>query len=215
MTPGPESRTGTTLHVLLRDPANPQGWNAFVARYGTRIYAWCRRWGLQDADAQNVTQDVLAKLVQALRKCAYDPNKGSFRGWLKTVAHHAWRDYLEGQRRPGAGSGETHALDGLASPGASDDLARGLDEEFERELLEEAQSRVQLRVSPRDWTIFRALAIEGRSGAEVAAELGMKVAAVFVAKGRVQKKLQTEVRRLEGSAAVDRGNDHEDVPITG
>ncbi len=207
-----DSQTGTTLRVLLRDPADPAAWRAFVARYGSRIYAWSRRWGLQDADAQNVTQDVLAKLVQALRRFSYDPSRGTFRGWLKTVAHHAWRDYLDAQRRPGAhGSGDTAALEGLAGPCASDDLSRALDEEFERELLEEAKARVQLQVSPRDWRLFHALAVEGRPGAEVAAELGMKVAAVFVARGRVQRKLRAEVRRLGGARGDQREISDEDV----
>jgi RNA polymerase sigma-70 factor (ECF subfamily) len=54
-------------------------------------------------------------------------------------------------------------------------------------------------VTPKTWRVFELTAHEGRSGAEVAEALGMTVAAVFVAKGRVQKLLQDEVRKLEGS----------------
>ena len=36
-------RTGSVLLLLLSDPANPQFWDAFVDRYGPKIYGWCRR----------------------------------------------------------------------------------------------------------------------------------------------------------------------------
>src|SRR5713101_4316312 len=50
-----ESQTGTTLRVLLRNPADPQAWKAFVERYTPKLLAWCRQWRLQTADAQDVT----------------------------------------------------------------------------------------------------------------------------------------------------------------
>jgi RNA polymerase sigma-70 factor (ECF subfamily) len=78
-----------------------------------------------------------------------------------------------------------------------------LEDEFDREVLEEAVARVRTRVAPRTWRVFELTAHEGRSGAEAAAELGMTVAAVFVARGRVQRMLQEEVRRLEGSGPDD------------
>ena len=81
--------TRVTLLARLRlDPTDQAAWDVFVERYGRHIYRWCRRWKLQDADAEDVTQDILAKLSRTLRDFHYDPAR-SFRGWLKTVAHHA------------------------------------------------------------------------------------------------------------------------------
>lgn len=196
-------QTGSTLHVLLRDPANPQAWSAFVDRYGPQIYRWCRRWKLQDADAQDLTQTVLAKLVRVMRMFTYDPQK-RFRGWLKRVTHNAWIDWLEERNRTGTAVGGSNVRELLDSTAARDDLAKTLDEEYRSELLEEAKARVQLRVSPRDWKVFRALALEGRTGKEVAAEHQTTVAAVFMAKSRVQHKLKKEVRRLDGAWADQR-----------
>lgn len=102
-----ESRTGTTLLVLLRDPADPQAWNAFVERYTPKVLAWCRQWGLQAADARDVTQEVLYKLAEGLRRCPYDPAKGRFRGWLKAVTRNAWADLRDARRRAGWGSGDS------------------------------------------------------------------------------------------------------------
>ena len=96
-----------------------------MLRYGPHVHAWCRRWHLQEADAQDVTQDVLVKLVTRMRTFSYD-RSGSFRGWLKTVTYHAWCDYLHGQQRAGQGSGDSAVLAVLDSLEAGDDLAQHL-----------------------------------------------------------------------------------------
>jgi RNA polymerase sigma-70 factor (ECF subfamily) len=178
-------------------------WSEFAERYGCRIYAWCRRWQLQQADAEDVTQQVLFKLAQKMRTFSYDASR-SFRAWLKTVTHHAWRDFVHSQRRPGGGTGDTAVLEVLHSVEARDSLVEELDEEFNRDLLDEAMARVRLRVQPHTWEAFRLLAVEGLSGAEASARLNMKVATVFVARSKVQKMLQEEVRKLTGR---ERGED--------
>jgi RNA polymerase sigma-70 factor (ECF subfamily) len=194
----PPTRTSPTLlGRLSRLPADQAAWDQFAERYGRQIYAWCRHWGLQEADARDVTQEVLLKLARAMRTFSYDPSK-SFRAWLKTVAHHAWRDWAEARRRPGAGSGESVVLELLHSVEARDHLADRLEPEFARDLLAEAMARVEVRVQPHTWRAFHLLAVEGLSGAEVARRLGMKVATVFVARSKVQKMVREEVRRLEG-----------------
>lgn len=194
----PDSTTSLTLlGRLRRDPGDQGAWNAFVDRYGPRVYAWCRRWQLQEADASDVTQNVMLELARQMGSFEYRP-EGSFRSWLKTIAFRAWRDFLAARKRVPA-DGYDAVLDQLADPGAADDLVRRLDEECERETLEVAMTNVQLRVQPHTWRAFTLTAIEGRSGAEVAAELGMQVGAVWVARSKVQRFLRDEVRRLEGT----------------
>ena len=192
-----EPRTSPTLLGRLRQaPADQSAWSEFVDRYGRKIYGWCRQWGLQDADAQDVTQMVLARIADKMRVFAYDPTR-SFRGWLRTLSHHAWSDFVSDRQKGGVGSGDTGVLDLLHSAEAGDDLARQLDEECERDLLEQAMARVRLRVEPRTWDAFRLLALDGHSGAEVAAQLGMKVPTVFVARSKVQRMIQEEARKLD------------------
>jgi RNA polymerase sigma-70 factor (ECF subfamily) len=180
------------LRRLQQQPADQTAWNEFVARYGPKILAWCRRWALQEADAQDIAQVVLLRLSVKLRSFVYDPSR-SFRAWLKTLTHHAWSDLVE-QRRGAAGADQ----DQLLTLPARDDLARQLEEIFDLELLELAAERVQRRVAGPTWDAFRLTALEGRSGAEAAAQLGMQVAAVFKAKSNVRKLLQEELQRLEG-----------------
>jgi RNA polymerase sigma-70 factor (ECF subfamily) len=186
----------TLLGRLRRDPSDQVAWGEFVDQYGPKIYGWCRKWNLQEADAQDVTQSVLLKLALKLKDFAYDPTR-SFRAWLKTLTHHAWSDFLESRQRPGWGSGDTQVLDQLLSAEARDDLVRQLEEEYDRELLEEASQRVRLRVAPQTWEAFRLTALDRLSGTEAAQRIGMQVAQVFVAKRRVKKMLQEEISKLE------------------
>ena len=182
----------TLLGRLRHNPADPAAWEEFVSHYGPRILAWCRTWGLQDADAQDVAQTVLLKLVEKLREFEYDPSR-SFRAWLKTVTHHAWRDYVERQSRLGRGSGDSSALDRVEAGQA---LAACLEEAYDQDLLREAMARVQIRVERRTWEAFRLLAVENWPGAEAARHLGMKVATVYVARSKVQRMIRDEIARL-------------------
>ena len=186
----------TLLTQLRRDPSDQAGWDEFVERYGRHIYRWCRRWKLQDADAEDVTQNILLRLSQKMRAFAYDPSR-SFRGWLKTVAHHAWRDFEGGRRHPQPAGGDSQVQELMLTLEAREDLIQKLQEAFDHELLEAAKVRVRLRVAPHTWEAFRLVALEDLSVAEVAATVRMQVAMVYVAKSKVQKMLREEIQKLE------------------
>jgi RNA polymerase sigma-70 factor (ECF subfamily) len=187
----------TLLGRLARLPADESAWAEFAERYGRTIYTWCRWWKLQEADAEDLTQEVLVKLAQRLRSFTYDPTR-SFRSWLKTIVHHAWRDFIDSRQRREVGSGDSIVLTMLHTVEARETFFSSLDEEIERDLLNEAMARVQARVHPHTWDAFRLLAQDGLSGAEVAERLQIKVATAYVARSKVQKMLQDEVRLLEG-----------------
>lgn len=200
MADAPLPVTRATLLARLRhEPANQAGWDEFVEVYGRHIFRWCRQWKLQDADAEDVTQEILTQLTRKLREFSYDPSR-SFRGWLKTVAHHAWRDFVDGRRPAHAAAGDSRAWELLQTIEAREDLLRKLEEAFDHELLEAAKVRVRLRVAPHTWEAFRLVALEGLPAADVAGKVGMQVAMVYVAKSKVQKMLQEEIRKLEADS---------------
>jgi RNA polymerase sigma factor (sigma-70 family) len=195
--PQPLRTSASLLGRLRLDRTDPSDWAEFVSRYTPLIQKWCRRWGLQEADAQDLAQDVLVRLASRMRSFQYDPAK-SFRAYVKTLAHFAWCDLIESRKHAGAGgSGDTSMMDKLAAVEARDDLQVRLADAFDQEVLEEATARVRLRIEPRTWEAFRLTAIEGLSGSETATHTGMEVATVFKAKSKVQKMLREEVRRLE------------------
>ncbi len=191
-----ESYTRVTLLARLgHDQNDPEAWSEFVEHYGRKIYRWCRIWGLQDADAQDVTQHVLLKIFAGFRDFRYEPGR-SFRAWLKTLTHHAWYDYLKARQRPGEGTGDSSILRLVANVEAREDLSVRLQNAFDKDLLDEAIARVRLRVEPRTWDAFRLLTFDDWTGAQTAQHLGMKVATVFVSRGKVLRMIREEVNRL-------------------
>jgi RNA polymerase sigma-70 factor (ECF subfamily) len=192
----PDDDTSVTLMMRLgQSPADAAAWDRFVERYQPMIKAWCLRWGSQASDADDVAQEVLTKLVTAMKTFRYDPDR-SFRARLKTVTQNAWTDLAKSQRlRSAADPGLIPAI--ADSHDALVDLEKQMEEALDRELLELAMHRVERRVKPTTWQAFRRTVIDNRAGPEVARELGMQVAHVFVAKHRVQKLLEQEVRSLQ------------------
>jgi RNA polymerase sigma-70 factor (ECF subfamily) len=192
---GGESTTGSVLFALLDRPSDQQAWESFVERYGPKILAWCRGYHLQQADAEDITQQVLTKFIQKAQTFQYDP-AGSFRAWLKTLTRHAVAD-LFGELARLRGDGNTDAIANAEQAAAEQSLVDSLDDVFERELLERAMELVQLRVEPKTWRAFELTTFEQRPGAEVATELNLRVSAVYMAKSRVQRMLKEQIEKMD------------------
>jgi RNA polymerase sigma factor (sigma-70 family) len=188
-----DSQTSLTLmDALQRSPSDGEAWDRFVRRYRPKIYGWCRARGLQEADAEDVAQEVISKLTQKMAAFRYDRSR-SFRAWLKTITQHTLCDLVASRTRS-VGSQAMPILDNLE---ARADLERQIEEIVNRELLDLAIAKVRQRVAPATWDAFRLTTFEGRSGAEASKELGMPIASVFVAKHRVQKLLKEEIDEIE------------------
>jgi RNA polymerase sigma-70 factor (ECF subfamily) len=188
--------SSTLLGQVGLSPSDEVAWARFVGLYGSRIRGWCRRWGLQEADSEDVTQDVLLRLAQKLGAFHYDPSR-SFRAWLKTVTQNVLADFLADRKRQCSGSGDDRVLKQLQSIKARDDLIEYLKEQFDAEIVALACARARARVEPQTWEAFRLTAYEGCSGDEAAARLGMSRATVFKAKSRVLEFLREEIHKLD------------------
>ena len=204
----PETVTSQTLLLRVRDPEDVEAWNAFVQRYAPRVISWCRQNGLQESDAADVTQDVLCKLITAMQAFDYNATRGRFRGWLKTVTANAVTDSLRRWRRAdrtAAGQGDQAAdpFASLVDQKATDELARAIESGYREELLDEAHRIVRQRVQPRTWQAYAMAAVEQQSAADVAEQLGVRVADVYVAKSRVIKLLREEVSKLRAVQGLD------------
>lgn len=196
MSARPSSTSASLLGRLRQSPPEPAAWGEFAHRYGPVLHQWCRQWRLQPADADDVTQTVLLRLVECLRDFEYDPAL-SFRAWLKTVTIHVWGKYVAARQRHVPGQGGNDPADLLNTVEARDDLAVRLEREYDRELLDLAMVRVAQRVQRHTWEAFRLLAIEGLTGAAVAERLTMNVATVYVARSKVQRMIQDELEQMD------------------
>lgn len=189
--PARMNSTSPTLLQRLRHPSEEGAWGRFVQLYSPLLFHWSRRLGLSEADAADLVQEVFTTLVQKLPEFHYDPAKG-FRAWLWTVLRNKWRDHL--RRRagaPAAGSPEH-----LAEVAAPDDSGEPGEEEYRRHLVGRALQVMQVEFSARTWKACWEHVAVGRPAAEVAAELGISVGSVYVAKSRVMARLRQELAEL-------------------
>jgi RNA polymerase sigma-70 factor (ECF subfamily) len=182
-----EPKTRASLLLKLRDPSDARAWGDFVELYAPLVYRQARRAGLQDADAADLTQDVFRSVVRAIDQFDYQVHRGQFRGWLYRIAQNKIRDAARRSEMVGTGdSAVQDLLDKQAAGSAADEW----DAEFRASLLAWAYEQVRSKCEPATWTAFWMTAVEGASGEAVAAQLGMSVGAVYVAKSRVLVRLK-------------------------
>jgi RNA polymerase sigma-70 factor (ECF subfamily) len=154
------------------------------------IYSWGRQVGLQESDAADLVQDVLLTLVQTLPSFTYDRHR-SFRGWLRTVTLNKWRD-----RRKRRGTQPLPGDDGLDEVVSPEDPDAFWEAEYQRHLVGRALKVMQAEFQPATWKACWEHVVSGRPAADVAAELGLSAAAVYMAKFRVLKRLRQELDGL-------------------
>jgi RNA polymerase sigma-70 factor (ECF subfamily) len=193
MADGPTTRP--SLLVRLRDTRDAEAWQQLVDLYGPIIYRFGRRHRLQDADAADLTQEVLRGVSTSVGRLDYDPQRGTFRGWLFTLAHRKLYDLLARRRRQEQASGDSAAqalLDEVPAP----DSEEVWNQEHERQVFAWAAEQVRGQLSETTWRAFWATAVEGRDPASVAGELSLSVGAVYVARSRVQARLREQIREV-------------------
>jgi RNA polymerase sigma-70 factor (ECF subfamily) len=190
--------TRASLLARLGDPEDRAAWQQFVDLYGSLVYGFARRRGLQDADAADLTQEVFAALAGQAGRWQYDPQQGSFRGWLYGVTRNKLSRFLERRRLQPVGTGDTNANRRLQEePSPEPDLEAAWEQEFQQQLFRLAAERVRDSFAPTTWQAFWGTAVEGKSAAAVAAELGLSVGAVYVAKSRVLARIAEQVRQMQ------------------
>src|SRR6476646_9131228 len=111
--------TRFSLLVRLRDVRDDEAWGQFVELHAPLVFGWVRARGLQDADAADLTQEVLRAVASSLPAAGYDPAKGAFRGWLYAVTRNKLNTFLAKQGRTVRGSGDSEVqqqLEGVAAP---------------------------------------------------------------------------------------------------
>jgi RNA polymerase sigma-70 factor (ECF subfamily) len=187
-----------SLLTLLKDGANADAWGEFVRLYGPVVYGFARKRGLQDADAADIMQEVLRSVARYIGKMEYDPARGTIRGWLYTVTRNKVFNFLASRRNRPSGSGGRNNQERLdAVPDDSAQPEGKWELEYRRLLSARAMGLIEHEFRANTWKAFWGTAVEGRRPADVGAELGMAIGAVYVAKCRVRARLRDEVRRLE------------------
>jgi RNA polymerase sigma factor (sigma-70 family) len=184
------SQTRASLLFRIRDPLDRESWQTFVDTYAPLIYRYCRRKGLQDADAADVGQEVMTEIARCIRSFEYQPERGRFRDWLGLVTHRRLARFF------GRARGEVHEPLGQSDDGAASEVDSEWSDEFNVQILRVALERVRPRFEPETWKAFERVWVDGRRAVEVARELGRPIESVYVAKSRVLKSLEAEIIAL-------------------
>jgi RNA polymerase sigma-70 factor (ECF subfamily) len=180
--------TSASLLQRLRQPADEQAWARFVDLYTPLLFHWARRSGIGEAEAADLIQDVFCALLRKMPGFAYDPQR-TFRGWLRTVLLNQWRTKLRRRAEQALPADDPR----LAEDGAQAQLA---EQEYREYLIKRALQVMQTDFQPLTWQACWQHVALGRPVAEVAAELGMTIKAVYLAKARVLRRLREELGGL-------------------
>ncbi len=156
----PETRD--SLLIDIRESANREAWCEFVEIYQPVIYRLVRQSGVQDADACDLTQEILLKITYHIKDWQPGHAYGSFRGWLSTVARNLLITRLRQQsRRAEQSEGLDFRLqDQLA---ANQPELFDFDQEAARATFRLAAVRVQSQVEPSTWSAFQLVTLDGIS----------------------------------------------------
>jgi RNA polymerase sigma-70 factor (ECF subfamily) len=188
--------TRPSLLVRIKDAADREAWREFVAVYAPVVYGFARKHGLQDSDAGDLTQEVFLSVAGAVKRLDYDPKRGLFRSWLFTVARNKLHDFLQARQRRIQASGSSDVQARLEEqPAPDEDL---WEEEYRQHLFLWAVDRVKDRFEDSSWRAFWLVAVDGMAPRQAAEELGLTLAAVYMARSRVQAALKSEIQEVLG-----------------
>ena len=159
MPPTPFQPGSTHSSVLegIRDPANRTAWERFFAQYAPYVRALAERNGLRHADAEDVVQTLFSELATRIRTFDYDRAKGRFHTWLAGAALYRIRDL---QRRNARRDARETAFPAPDVPAPDDAFAALAEEEWLSHVRHLALERLRAQVSPRQFELFHAAAIE-------------------------------------------------------
>ena len=187
--------TRPSLLIRIRDPQDAESWRSFVELYTPPVLRYCRLRGLQDADAADVTQEVMAQVARSMRSFRYCPERGRFRDWLGIITRRKVNRHLTKKNLGTAGLGGPTSFEPIDNPRvieADSDWSA----EFNAQILRTALERVRPLFGPSTWNAFASVWLEDRTAAETASALSVSLEAVYVAKSKVLKRLEQEVLEL-------------------
>lgn len=185
--------TSHSLIARVKDPADGQAWTEFLAIYRPVVYQLARRRGLQDADAEDLVQQVFLSVSQAIE--TWEPGVGQppFRAWLSTIARNAILNALA-RRKPDAAVGRSSVWDLLQEqPGNDPVSASELQRESRLQIFRWAAEQIRPEFSETTWQMFWQTAVEGRPIPEVARQIGRTTGAIYMARFDVIRRLKAKV----------------------
>ncbi len=191
--------TSPTLLDRLKDTADAAAWARFESVYGDLVVAFCRRRGVQAADAEDARQEVTLKLMKSLKGFEYDRSRGRFRDYLFQVTRSVLADragradgarHLDSEVEHQVGAGQA-GTEGSGAPGTAE-VEAAWNQEWEAFHFRRAWVVVQAQFSTAHLDVFNRLLV-GDPVRLVAEGFGMSEDAVHKVKQRVRDRLKEQI----------------------
>ena len=178
--------THATLLARLADGVDPAAWREFHDRYADLLRGFARRYGLQPADCDDATQEILLALAKSVGKFQYDPAKGKFRSYLKTVALRTVFRILRQKKAARTLELSGEEVDAAAGDSATEEY---WEQEWRQYHVRRAMRRLESEFNEQHRMVFSHYAVKGLPASKTAAELGLSVDQVYQAKSRILRRL--------------------------
>ena len=189
--------TRDSLLIRIADPCDQGAWEQFARIYRPVVYNVARMRGLQDADAQDVAQQVLIAVARALPTWERRDESTRFRHWLCRIARNATVNMLTRQPRDRAVGGDDIRPEVQVDNKLDGGLDSQLEREYRRQHFRKAAERVGSRADAITWQAFAITMIDGLSIPDAAAQLDRSEAVIYAARSRIIRRLRDAVKQLE------------------
>lgn len=194
----------TSLSLLdrLRKAENSQTWDRLVAVYAPLLRAWLRKYEVQSSDADDLLQEVLMAVSKDLKSFEHNGRPGAFRSWLRSILANRLRNFWRARGRRPQARGDSdidRRLAQLEDPNS--EMSRLWNRQHDRHVARQLLALAENQFAPETWKAFVRTAIDGHSPNVVAADLGISMNAVFIAKSRVLARLRQESAGLVESSS--------------
>jgi RNA polymerase sigma-70 factor, ECF subfamily len=190
-------QTSASLLERLRDRADSDAWSRMVDLYSPLIRKWLGRYGLAQADVDDISQTVLSAVVANLPHFQHNGRVGAFRSWLRTITVNSVRQKFRADRkRPDSPGGRALIASLSEWEDPESHLSQLWDRAHDAHVLRTLLTWAEPEFETKTWQAFRRQVLDETQPRSVAAELDMTVNAVLIAKSRVMKRLRELSRGL-------------------
>ncbi len=183
--------TRPSLLLRIRDRGDTGAWRTFDAIYRPMLYRFARAYGLAHDDAEEVAQHCLTVISDRIGEFSYDPKKGRFKGWLRTLANNRVRNLLRDRKEQQAGTGVFQKVQKCETP-----PEEVFDEIWLEEHLWHCLRELQGEVKESTYMAFQYYVIDEWPIEKVCAELNMKPSNVYTIKWRLTERVATRMKEL-------------------
>jgi len=194
--------TNHSLISRVKNLGDGVSWAEFLRIYQPVVYRMAKRRGLQDADADDVVQQVFVSISRSIDRWEATDGSPPFRAWLTTVARNAVTKALT--RRPhDLATGSTSVAELLNAQPDTSELTAELVSEARHEIVLWAAEQIRSEYSAEIWDVFWRTSIDGDSIAKVSSSTGRTVGAIYVARHRIISRLKEKVSEVSRHWELD------------